>query len=169
MSSNVKPLIALGLTAVGTALVASFHVAEPTTTTAAVISTSSTATTAASATTTTSGTTSTVTTSSTSSSSTYADGTYAGSAVSEPWGTFQVQVTISSGKLTAVTLISSPSDRHSSSINSDAVPKLTQEALAAQSAQVDTVSGATWTSQSYETSLQAALDAAAAAGQKSAS
>jgi uncharacterized protein with FMN-binding domain len=45
-------------------------------------------------------------------------------------------------------------------INSSAVPILTQEALAAQSAQIDTVSGATYTSEGYTQSLQSALDKA---------
>lgn len=94
----------------------------------------------------------------------YADGTYAGTAVDEPWGPFQVQATISGGRLVGVTLVQSPGDSHSSRINSQAVPWLTEAAIAAQSAQVDMVSGATWTSRSYATSLQGALDAAAAQG-----
>lgn len=93
----------------------------------------------------------------------YADGTYQGATVDEPWGTFQVQAVISGGKLTDVVLVSSPSDNHSGRINSQAVPILTQAAIAAQGANVDMVSGATWTSESYVTSLQAALDQAKAA------
>lgn len=92
----------------------------------------------------------------------YADGTYLGAAVSEPWGTFQVQVTISGGKITAVTMVSGPRDRRSTSINNNAVPRLTAAAIAKQSAEVDLISGATWTARSYRTSLQAALDQAAA-------
>ena len=170
MSSSIKPLIALALTGIGSALVVSFKVpstpaevaaAPPaiasTTTAAAATSPSVASSAAASATPAPTG------TSSSASSSTYADGTFAGSDVNEPWGTFEVQATISGGQLTAVTLVSSPSDRHSSQINAYAVPQLTQEAVAAQNAAVDGISGATWTSQSYETSLQAALDAAAAA------
>ena len=175
MSSNIKPLVALGLTAVGAALVVNFKVAEPATTVAAVPST--TTSTASAPTTTTQTTTAptattqtstTTGTSSSSSSAAYADGSYTGTAVNEPWGTFQVQVTVSGGQVAAVTLVSEPTDRHSSSINSYAVPQLTQEALAAQSAQIDMVSGATWTSRSYVTSLQAALDDAAAARQQTA-
>lgn len=181
MSSNVKPLIALGLTAVGTVLVANFQVSEPQVLTAAAPTDSSTTSTSAGATATpapaktaTSGTTGTTATTSGSSSVTsgsaaktssaaYADGTYAGTPVNEPWGAFDVRATISNGQLTAVTIVSSPSDRHSNSINSQAVPLLTQEALTAQSADIDMISGATWTSRSYITSLQAALDDAAAA------
>jgi uncharacterized protein with FMN-binding domain len=93
----------------------------------------------------------------------YADGTYQGAAVEEPWGTFQVQAVVSGGQLLDVELVASPQDRHSSRINGIAVPILTESAVATQSAAVDMVSGATWTSQSYATSLQAALDQAKAA------
>jgi uncharacterized protein with FMN-binding domain len=92
----------------------------------------------------------------------YADGTYTGDAEQEPWGTFQVEVTISSGQITDVSVVSEPNDGHSDRINSIAVPMLTQSVLAAQSTNIDFVSGATWTSESYLTSLQAALDQAAA-------
>ena len=54
-------------------------------------------------------------------------------------------------------------DRKSVSINERALPTLIQEALTAQSADVDTVSGATYTSNSYRDSLQSAIDAAKAA------
>jgi uncharacterized protein with FMN-binding domain len=94
---------------------------------------------------------------------TLADGTYTGAAVSEPWGDFQVQAVVSGGQLVDVVVVSSPQDRHSTRINSAAVPILTESAIATQSAAVDMVSGATWTSQSYATSLQAALDQAKAA------
>jgi uncharacterized protein with FMN-binding domain len=93
----------------------------------------------------------------------YADGTYKGTEVSEPWGPFQVQVTISNGSITKVSVVESPSDRRSSNINSQAVPMLTQATLASQGTSVDMVSGATWTSDSYATSLQSALDQAAKA------
>jgi uncharacterized protein with FMN-binding domain len=93
----------------------------------------------------------------------YADGTWTGSAVSEPWGAFQVQVVVNDGAITKVAVVESPSDRHSSRINSQAVPILTKETLQSQNASVDMVSGATWTSESYATSLQSALDDAAAA------
>ena len=51
-------------------------------------------------------------------------------------------------------------DPHSQDINSMAAPVLLQETLKAQSAHIDTVSGATYTSDGYEQSLQGALDAA---------
>jgi uncharacterized protein with FMN-binding domain len=93
----------------------------------------------------------------------YADGTWTGAAVSEPWGDFQVQVVIANGTITKVSVVESPSDRHSSRINSQAIPLLTESVLASQGTKVDMVSGATWTSDSYTTSLQAALDKAASA------
>jgi uncharacterized protein with FMN-binding domain len=93
----------------------------------------------------------------------YADGTYTGAEISEPWGPFQVQVVISGGAITEIKVVESPTDRHSSSINSRAVPALTQSVLASHGTSVDMVSGATWTSDSYASSLQSALDAAARA------
>jgi uncharacterized protein with FMN-binding domain len=164
--STIKSIAALVLTGVGSALVVGFRttdapVAAPAggTTATASGTSSDTGTSGAS-----SGTTTTTTpkpTSGTTTSSRYADGTYTGAAVREPWGTFQVKAVISGGKLTDVALVRSPSDGHSSRINSQAVPLLTQSAVAAQSANVDMVSGATWTSESYAESLQAALDQAA--------
>jgi len=96
---------------------------------------------------------------------TYADGTWTGAAVQEPWGTFQVQAVVSGGQITSVVVVSSPQDGHSSRINSQAIPVLTEAAIASQGASIDMISGATWTSQSYATSLQAALDQAMAATQ----
>lgn len=96
---------------------------------------------------------------------TYADGTWTGAPVREPWGTFEVEAVVTNGKITDVVLVAAPSDGHSSRINNRAVPRLTASAIAVQSADVDMVGGATWTSQSYATSLQAALDDAKAAAQ----
>ena len=93
----------------------------------------------------------------------YADGTYTGSTVSNRFGDVQVQVTISGGQLVDVTALQLPDgDRHSASISSQVEPWLREAALTAQSAQIDLVSGATYTSRSYAESLQSALDAAAA-------
>jgi uncharacterized protein with FMN-binding domain len=99
---------------------------------------------------------------------TYADGTWPGAAVREPWGTFEIEAVVTNGRITDVILVASPTDGRSSRINSRAVPTLTASAIATQSANVDMVSGATWTSQSYATSLQAALDDARAAAQAAA-
>ncbi|MEO3820342.1 FMN-binding protein [Plantactinospora sp. B24E8] len=76
------------------------------------------------------------------------------------YGPVQVQVTISNGRIVEVTAVALPEDGHSRRINSGAVPRLRREVLAAQSAQVDTISGATLTSEAYARSVQAALDAA---------
>jgi uncharacterized protein with FMN-binding domain len=69
-----------------------------------------------------------------------------------------VQVTFSGSTITAVQVLQSPSDRRSQEINQQATPILEQEAIAAQSASIDTVSGATYTSESYMQSLQSAID-----------
>jgi len=93
-----------------------------------------------------------------------ATGTYTGTAIQTRYGAVQVQVTISNGKITGVTTLRAPSgDPHSSSISAAATPVLASEALTAQSAKIDTLSGATFTSQGYLASLQSALDQAAAA------
>ena len=91
----------------------------------------------------------------------YADGTYTGAAEYTRWGDVQVQVTVSGGKVVSVQEIQAPSDGRSASINSRAQPILESEAVARQSAKLDIVSGATYTSRAYAASLQAALDQAA--------
>lgn len=84
-----------------------------------------------------------------------------GTVVQTRWGPVQVQVTIVGGRITEVRTLQRPtgSDRDDQ-INGYALPKLRQQVLQAQSAQLDGVSGATVTSDGYRTSLQAALDAA---------
>ncbi len=85
-------------------------------------------------------------------------GQVTGQAVQIPFGTVQVQVTLQNGKITDVQALQMPSDqRHSSEISSYAAPQLRSEVLQAQSAQIDTVSGATYTSEGYIQSLQSAL------------
>jgi uncharacterized protein with FMN-binding domain len=77
------------------------------------------------------------------------------------WGPVQVQVRISGGKITDVKTLQQPTgNRRDYEINSYAVPQLRSAVLAAQSANVDVVSGATVTSEGYLESLQAALDSA---------
>ncbi len=91
--------------------------------------------------------------------SSYKDGTYTGPSVNAFWGEVQVQVIISSGRIKSVHFLSYPSDRRTSvSINSFAVPYLQSEAIQAQSANVDVISGATLTSEAFMISLQSALD-----------
>jgi uncharacterized protein with FMN-binding domain len=82
------------------------------------------------------------------------------------WGDVQVEVTFAAdGSLTDVVALRTPNDRGQSiEINDYAVPRLTNEALSSQTAAVNTISGATYTSDSYRQSLQSAIDAARAAG-----
>lgn len=92
----------------------------------------------------------------------YADGTFTGQDVSMRYGDVQVQVTVSGGAVSDVTALQLPGgDGHSARISSIVEPMLRSEALQAQSASIDLVSGATYTSEAYQQSLQSALDAAA--------
>ena len=89
-------------------------------------------------------------------------GKLTGQAVQIPFGTVQVQVTMQNGKITDVQALQLPSDqRRSQQIGQYAAPQLRSEVLAAQSANVNTISGATYTSQGYIQSLQSALSQAA--------
>ena len=84
-----------------------------------------------------------------------------GSAASTRYGDVQVEVTITNGKITDVEAIEYPNqDPRDQQINSDAIPQLQAQVLAAQSADIAGVSGATYTTEGYITSLQSALDAA---------
>ena len=77
------------------------------------------------------------------------------------YGVVQVRVVIANGAITDVTALQYPqSEREDIKINSKAVPLLRAQVLAAQSAKIDGVSGATFTTDGYVTSLQSALDAA---------
>ena len=83
-----------------------------------------------------------------------------GPTVDSQYGPVQVRVTLQGTRLTDVTALQLPSDRaRSRQISANAAPKLRQEALTAQSANIDTVSGASYTSEAYASSLQAALNA----------
>ncbi|MFF4727732.1 FMN-binding protein [Streptomyces mirabilis] len=87
--------------------------------------------------------------------------TVTGDTVQTRWGPVQVRVTLKNGKITDVTAVSYPTDNpRDQEINSYAIPQLRREALAAQSAQIDSVSGASYTSDGYKQSLQSALDSA---------
>ncbi|MFG2967330.1 FMN-binding protein [Streptomyces sp. NPDC048288] len=87
--------------------------------------------------------------------------TVTGDTVQTRWGPVQVKVTIKGGRITDVTAVQYPTENpRDQQINSYAVPQLRSEALAAQSADIDTVSGATYTSDGYQQSLQSALDSA---------
>jgi uncharacterized protein with FMN-binding domain len=101
------------------------------------------------------------TSSSSGSSSSSASGTYKGTAVQTRFGPVQVQITVANGKITDVTALQlTNTDGKSIQISNRAAPLLKSKVLAAQSADIQTVSGATITSDAYLTSLQAAIDAA---------
>jgi uncharacterized protein with FMN-binding domain len=82
-----------------------------------------------------------------------------GAAITTRYGPVQVKVTETSNRITDVTAVQLPSqDSHSQSIAAYAAPKLRQEAITADSARINVVSGATYTSDGYAQSLQSALD-----------
>lgn len=99
--------------------------------------------------------------SSQSSTGSYKDGSYTGSTENAYYGDVQVKATISGGKITDVKFLQYP-DTHSTSvyINQQAMPYLQQEAIKAQNANVNIISGATYTSQAFIQSLQNALSQA---------
>jgi uncharacterized protein with FMN-binding domain len=87
--------------------------------------------------------------------------TVTGDSVQTRYGPVQVRVTVKNGRITDVTAVAYPQDNpRDQEINSYAIPQLKREVLAAQSAQIDSVSGATYTSGGYTQSLQSALDSA---------
>lgn len=88
----------------------------------------------------------------------YSDGTYTGDSVDAYYGNVQVQAIISNGKIVDIKFLSYPNDRKTSAqISAKATPVLISEAIAAQNAKVDVVSGATETSQAFKQSLASAL------------
>lgn len=91
----------------------------------------------------------------------YKDGTYTGTATSTQWGDVQVQITISGGKLTKINVLSSPdTEQKSVEINEQALPTYKSEAIKAQSASIQQISGATETYKGFTGSLQDALNQA---------
>ena len=95
------------------------------------------------------------------SSLTYKNGTYTGPQIDAYYGMVQVEAIVQNGKIADVQFLEYPNDRRTSqSINSVAMPYLQQEAVQAQSANVDLISGATLTSQAFIMSLQSALSSA---------
>ncbi|MFI1023990.1 FMN-binding protein [Streptomyces olivaceus] len=91
-------------------------------------------------------------------------GTVTGDAADTQYGPVQVRLTVSGGKVTAAEAVQAPKGGQSDQVTADAVPKLNQAAVTAGAADIDAVSGATYTSAGYKQSLQSALDKAAAAG-----
>jgi uncharacterized protein with FMN-binding domain len=89
------------------------------------------------------------------------DGTYTGQSTDTRWGPVQVRITVSGGRITAADAVDYPMNNgRDQEINRFAIPQLQNETLQAQSAQIDMVSGATYTSEGYTTSLQSAIDQA---------
>lgn len=89
--------------------------------------------------------------------------TVTGDAIDTRYGPIQLQVTVTGTKITNIQVLEYPSESsRDEEINSYALPELNQEAMSAQSAQIDAVSGATYTSEGYIQSLQSALDKAGA-------
>ena len=137
---NRAPIV-IGSTVFGTAAVLGFH-AHPAATPVATAST-----------------TSTTTTTTTPSSGSSGANTALGDPANTRYGVAQVRVTVSGGKIAKVEAVQlQNSDPKSAAISSYAGPILQQNVLSRQTAAVDTVSGATYTSLSYEASLQSALD-----------
>ena len=84
--------------------------------------------------------------------------TYRGTTAQTPYGPVAVSIRVVGSKVTTVTATTYPrSDSHSARISAYAVPRLQQQALAAQSASISGVSGASYTSAAFERSLQSAL------------
>jgi uncharacterized protein with FMN-binding domain len=84
--------------------------------------------------------------------------TYTGRTIDYRYGDIEVAVTLEAGKITAVNVpVNDAVDGRSEAINSESVPILVREVLAAQGVNIDVVSGATYTSDAFAQSLQAAL------------
>lgn len=89
------------------------------------------------------------------------NGSFTGSSTSTPYGSVQVQIVVANGTMTEVKALHLTDDGgRSVQISNAAAPILRSEVLSSQSARVSTVSGATYTSDAYLTSLQSALDQA---------
>jgi uncharacterized protein with FMN-binding domain len=142
-----RSAIVIGATIAGTAGVLAFHPHTPTVKTAA--ATTATATPATPKT----------TSPSAARKSTAVSGTATGDAISTQYGNAQVKVTVENGKIAKIEALQlQGNDPRSVQISSSAEPILQEEVLAKQTADVDAVSGATFTSASYTQSLQSALD-----------
>lgn len=91
----------------------------------------------------------------------YKNGTYTGLVADASYGNVQVQAIINGGKLTDIVVLQYPNDRqHSIQVANYSLPRLKQEAIAAQSADINSISGASYTSDAYIQSLGDALSQA---------
>lgn len=86
--------------------------------------------------------------------------TVTGSTISTRYGDIAVQITVTNGQITDVQAAALPTYGHSGEISNYVAPILASEALRAQSAKIDIISGATYTSRAYAKSLQSAIDQA---------
>lgn len=90
-----------------------------------------------------------------------ADGTYTGASSQTRYGPVQVRITVSGGQISDAQAIDYPDGNgRDRQINGRAIPRLVSETLQSQSAQIQMVSGATYTSDGYLSSLQSAIDQA---------
>jgi uncharacterized protein with FMN-binding domain len=97
-----------------------------------------------------------------SSSASFKDGTYTGNSEDTAYGTVQIAVVVSGGKITDVKFLQMPNDLgHTQEVTAAAEPLLKDITLQKQSSHIDFVTGATSTSEGYQQSLQSALDQAA--------
>ena len=88
-----------------------------------------------------------------------ANGTITGNTVQTRWGPVQLSATVSNGQITAIDALQYPSgDGRSMQISRYSIPVLTQQALSAQSANIQGVGGATYTTRGYQKSLQSIID-----------
>ncbi len=151
--------IVIGATIAGTAGVLAFQPHAATLPTSAASATASAS--ASASTSTSSGATKTTSSSGSGSGSSGpgSSGTATGEAISTQYGNAQVRVTVKDGKIVKLEALQlQGNDPRSVQISSSAAPVLEQEILAKQTAAVDAVSGATFTSASYMQSVQSALD-----------
>ncbi|MFB7286115.1 FMN-binding protein [Actinacidiphila glaucinigra] len=89
--------------------------------------------------------------------------TVTGDAAQTSYGPVQVKITVEGGRIVSAAAVQAPAGTPTSDrLTATAVPELNQAAVTAQSAQIDTVSGASFTSEGYRKSLQSALDKAGA-------
>ncbi|MFJ2815466.1 FMN-binding protein [Streptomyces sp. NPDC087294] len=92
------------------------------------------------------------------------DSTVTGEVAQTQYGPVQVRLTVTGGKITKAEAVQAPTGGTSTEKTALAVPKLNQEAVAQGTADIDTVTGATYTSTGYQQSLQSALDKMKTAG-----
>jgi uncharacterized protein with FMN-binding domain len=91
----------------------------------------------------------------------FKSGTFTGTDYPNQFGDVQVKLTVSGGRITDVTAVQYPTDRaRSALISQQAIPLLREEVLQAQTANIDILGGATFTTESYAESVQSALDQA---------